>query len=97
MLNEILNKREDREVWRIKEQIEIGKLKRVMHDRLPCVRLRFSLYFRNKNGEQSIAKTNLSQCGNSIPQSKHGNCSKQKGKCQAQICSYPLIAEFILD
>lgn len=28
MLNEILNKREDREVWRIKEQIEIGKLKK---------------------------------------------------------------------
>lgn len=41
MLNEILNKREDREVWRIKEQIEIGKLKRVMRDRLPCVRVRF--------------------------------------------------------
>lgn len=30
MLNEILNKREDGEEWRIKEQIEIGKLKGVM-------------------------------------------------------------------
>lgn len=63
MLNEILSKREDREVWRIKEQIEIGKLKKVTHDRLPYVRLRLSLSFRNKNGEQSIAKTNLSLCG----------------------------------
>lgn len=37
MLNEILNKREDREVWRIKEQIEIGKLKRAMPGRLGFV------------------------------------------------------------
>lgn len=80
MLNEILNKREDREVWRIKEQIEIGKFKKVMHDRLPCVRLRLSLYFRNKNGEQSIAKTNLSLCGKSITQPEHGNCLRQKVK-----------------
>lgn len=28
MLNEILNKREDREVWRTKKQIETGKLKK---------------------------------------------------------------------
>lgn len=62
MLNEILNKREDREVWRIKEQIEIGKLKRVMHDRLPCVRLRLSLYVRNKNGSsawQQLVQANV--------------------------------------
>lgn len=91
MLNEILNKRGDREVWRIKEQIEIGKLKKVMHDRLPCVRLRLSLYFRNKNGEQSVAKANLNLCGKSIMPPKHDNCLRQKGKCQAQICSYPWI------
>lgn len=80
MLNEILNKREDREVWRIKEQIEIGKLKKVMHDRLPCVRLRLSLYFRNRNREQSIAKTSLSPCGKSVTRPKSGNCLKQKGQ-----------------
>lgn len=68
-----------------------------MHDRLLCVRLRLSLYFRNKNREQSVAKTNLNLCGKSIPQSKHVNCLKQKGKCQAQICSYSLIAQFTLE
>lgn len=97
MLNEILNKREDREVWRIKEQIEIGKLKRVMHDRLPCVRLSLSLYFRNRDREQCVAKTTASRRGKSRPQPAWGNCSKQKGKWQAQICSYPLIAQFTLD
>lgn len=80
MLNEILNKREDREVWRIKEPIEIGNLKKVMHGRLPSVHLRLSLYFRNKNREQSIAKTNLSLHGKSITQPKPGKYLKQKGK-----------------
>lgn len=51
-----------------------------MHDRLPCVRLRLSLYFRNRNEEQSIAKTNLSLCGKSVMQREHGNCLRQKVK-----------------
>lgn len=55
MLNEILNKREDREVWRIREQIEIGKLKRVMPRRLP--RFVRGVLFRNKKEGQGLAKT----------------------------------------
>lgn len=56
MLNEILNKREDRGVWRIKEQIEIGKLKKVMHDRLSCVRLKQSCYFRNEQRTSTLQR-----------------------------------------
>lgn len=32
------------------------KVKKVMHDRLPCVRLRLSLYFRNKNENRALQR-----------------------------------------
>lgn len=62
MLNEILNKREDREVWRTKQQIEIGKFKKMMHDRLFCVRGRHSLHFRNMNRARNGIKVEQLFC-----------------------------------
>lgn len=83
MLNEILNKREDREVWRIKEQIEIGKLKKVMHDRLPCVRLKQSCYFRNERRTSTLQRPIYAYVKKSIPEPKQELFKKRKGnvKC----------------